>query len=31
MNVCEAIELFLESAPSELTQDETEEVVELTL
>ena len=30
-NVREAIELFLEPPPNELTQDETEEVVELTL
>jgi len=30
-NVREAIELFLEPPPSELRQDETEEVVELTL
>jgi predicted RNase H-like HicB family nuclease len=30
-NVREAIELFLEPPPSQRTQDETEEVVELTL
>jgi len=30
-NLREAIELFLEPPPNELTQDETEEVVELTL
>jgi predicted RNase H-like HicB family nuclease len=30
-NVREAIELFLEPPPSELTQDETKEVVELSL
>jgi predicted RNase H-like HicB family nuclease len=30
-NVREAIELFLEPPPNELTQDETQEVVELSL
>jgi len=30
-NLREAIELFLEPPPNELTQDETEEVVELSL